>query len=361
MYPAHTGGKKFISSFYEYLAKIYPVIFISVPHDEMHEAVPKSFYGILGTSKLRYANPLLFFKIKRIIIEKNISDLIIIHPYYGWLAWLLKKSTNVKLSLLSHNIEAIRFKSMGKWWWKMLWFYEKTIHKIIDHNFFVTQEDLDFAIKNYFLDPSKCSVITYGIDWKEIPSQQEKQKAGTLLRKEHNIKDEEKILFFNGTLDYEPNIKAIDYIIKDINPLLLKNKNYKYKIIICGKGLPAAYHELKEYHTQNIIYAGFVDDINCYFKGADVFLNPVIAGGGIKTKLVEALGNNLTAISCDSGAFGIPTQIVGSKLTIVKDFDWVSFADGVIEADVCANTPALFFNHFYWGNIATKAGKIISS
>lgn len=360
MYPARTGGKKFIASFYEYLAQIYPVTFISVAENTIPPHLKSSFEGILGSSKLRYANPLLFFKTKKLIKQKGVTDLVMVHPYYGWLAWLLKKSTGVKLALLSHNIEAVRFKSMGKWWWKMLWFYEKNVHKIIDHNFFVTQEDLDFALKNYHLDVAKCDVITYGIDWQQTPSVQEKENAALLIRKQYNINYQEKILLFNGTLDYKPNIEAINYILKDINPLLLKNKNYHYKIIICGKGLPEAYNELKDYKNTNIIYAGFVDDINMFFKGADVFLNPVITGGGIKTKLVEALGNNLTSISCASGAYGIPLNIVENKLTVVNDFDWVSFANAVFAADGKANIPSSFFNHFYWANIAAKAGRIIS-
>jgi hypothetical protein len=63
-------------------------------------------------------------------------------------------------------------------------------------------------------------------------------------------------------------------------------------------------NELKNYADQNIIYAGFVDDISIYFKGADVFINPVSYGGGIKTKLVEALGYNLNAVSTSNGAIG---------------------------------------------------------
>ena len=319
-----------------------------------------SFHGVLGSSKLRYANPLLFFKLKKIINEKKITDLIIVHPYYGWLAWLLKKSTGVKLTMLSHNIEAVRFKSMGKPWWKMLWVYEKNVHKILDNNFFVTQEDLDFAVKNFGLKPNKCFVITYGIEWPHTPSINEKEEAGIQLRKQFNMLPAEKILLFNGTLDYLPNIEAVNYILNDINPILLNETNFKYKIIVCGKGLPVVYNDLKNFTDKNIIYAGFVDDINLFFKGADLFLNPVISGGGIKTKLVEALGNGLTAVSCKSGAFGVPVETVNDKLLVADDFDWEMFAQKILIADKDAITPTSFFNHFYWGNIAAKAADIIS-
>lgn len=360
VYPANTGGKKFVSFFYEYLVKLLPVDFISVKQNDVPAQMEASFHKILGQSKLRYANPLLFFKIKKLIKEKNITDLIIVHPYYGWLAWLLKKGTGIHLSLLSHNIESVRFKSMGKWWWRVLWQYEKNTHKIIDNNFFVTEEDRLFAIKNYQLIPGKCHVITYGIEWQQIPSVEQKQNAAAELRRQYNIPAYEKILLFNGSLDYLPNIEAINYILENINPWLLQKDNYKYKIIICGKGLPAVFEELKRFADKNIIYAGYVADINLFFKGADIFLNPVITGGGIKTKLVEALGNCLTSVSSETGAFGIPKQIVENKLLVANDYDWETFCRLIITADINIQTEASFFNHFYWGNIAAKAADILT-
>ena len=359
VYPPQTGGKKFIALFYEYLAKILPVEFISVPENDMPPRLQESFHGILGSKKLRYANPFLFFRLKKIIKEKGITDLIIVHPYFGWLAWLLKKSTGVQLSLLSHNIESVRFKTMGKWWWRGLWQYEKNVHRIIDHNFFVTEEDMAFAIKNYLLVPDKCHVITYGIEWQEQPSGEDKRQAAAFLRQHHNIKEEEKILFFNGSLNYLPNIEAVNFILEHINPALLETTGFHYKIIICGKGLPSAFGELKSYAKKNIIYAGFVDDINIYFRGSDLFLNPVISGGGIKTKLVEALGNGLSAVSSKTGAFGVSPEIAGSKLSVLNDHDWEAFVQAIINAQSGSETGPAFFNHFYWGNIAAKAADII--
>jgi hypothetical protein len=49
------------------------------------------------------------------------------------------------------------------------------------------------------------------------------------------------------------------------------------------------------------------------------------------------------------------------RLIVVNDFDWVCFAQAVFKADIHAIIPSSFFNHFYWGNIAAKAAKIISN
>ncbi len=361
VFPAQTGGKKFIALFYEYVANILPVEFIGVNENVIPVFAKEPFHKALGSSKLRYANPALFIRLKNLIRQRRITDLIIVHPYFGWLAIMLSRFTHVKISMLSHNIESERFKSMGKWWWKIMWQYEKKVHQSLNHNFFVTEEDRQYAIKHYRLAPEKCFVITYGIEWDELPSAGKRSAAGRELRQTHNINTGTKILLFNGSLDYQPNIEAVNYIIENINPLLKKEKGYSYKIIICGKGLPASYHNLEKYKEDNIIYAGFVEDINLYFLGADVFLNPVISGGGIKTKLVEALGNNLYAVSCKTGAYGVPEILTNKKLTVTEDYDWTDFVKNITIEIPLSDIPEEFFQHFYWGAIAKKTANILQA
>ncbi len=353
------GGQKGIALFYQYLSRLLPVKIITTKNNESPAGMKVEFLPVLSDSKLRYANPFLFFKLKKILQQNNTTHFILEHPYYGWLGWLLKKTCNIKLVVHSHNIEALRFKSTGRWWWKILWTYEKFVHRQADMNFFITDEDREFAVKNFSLNSSLCHTITYGFEISKPPLKSEKQEAKEVLQKLYHLDAAEKILLFNGTLDYKPNQDAIDNILQQINPLLLSNKNLKYKIIICGKGLPAQYGELKEYTSKNIIYAGFVDDINIYFKGADMFINPVTDGGGIKTKLVEALGSDLSVVSTMSGAIGVPVSITANKLQIVADNDWKDFADTVFKTDTTSTISPAFFDHFYWGNIAEKVKRII--
>ncbi len=354
------GGQKGIAFFYRYLSRLIPVTIISTSNNEIPANLDAQVLPVLGNSKLRYINPFLYFKSKKIIRETLSTHLILEHPYYGWLGWMLQKSCNIKLVIHSHNIESVRFKSTGKWWWKILWGYEKLVHRKADINFFITDEDREFAIRNFRLDPGKCHCITYGFEISTPPLPAEKEAAKKRLQQIHGIDPSEKILLFNGTLDYKPNLDAVDNILQYINPLLLSNEKLAYKIVICGKGLPLSYNELKAYSESNIIYAGFVDDINLYFKGADIFINPVIEGGGIKTKVVEALGYDLTVISTRSGAIGIPRPISGKKLYDIADSDWQGFANAINEADTTEKIPATFFEQFYWGNIAAKVKKVLS-
>ena len=354
------GGQKGIAFFYKYLAKNINLTCITTKAN-VSNAASYEVLNILSNSGMRYMNVLYFFTLRKIIKEKKITHLIIEHPYYGWLGILLKYFCKVKLIVHSHNIESLRFKSMHKWWWRILWGYEKYTHQQADCNFFKHDEDKNFAIEKFKLVPDKCITITYGFELQSPPASEERFLAKNELCRLHGINIDEKLLLFNGTLDYKPNLDAVDTILQYINPLLLAaNDHFKYKIIICGKGLPSRYHELKGFASKNIIYAGFVDDINLYFKGADIFINPVTSGAGIKTKVVEALGYGLSVISTESGATGISIGITGDKLKIVEDSNWNEFTRQVIAINTGTSIPDSFFDHFYWGNIARNASAMIN-
>jgi len=349
------GGQKGIALFNSFMSKYVNLYCATTRSNSSVEEINYPLYPIFSNSKLRYINLFYFFTLKKIIKKHSISHIIIEHPYLGWLGVSLKIFCNQKLITHSHNIENLRFKSMGNWWWGILKIYEKAIHRFSDVNFFISDEDKQYALKTFKLKEERCHTITYGFDLSKPPSEEEKSIARKTLNAKYKIPDEHQILLFNGTLDYGPNLEAVNNIIHQINPLLLTS-TFEYTIIICGKNLPKSYNDLKDHRNNNIVYAGFVDDITLFFKGADIFINPVIEGGGIKTKLVEALGYNLNCVSTKSGAIGVPANITNSKLTIVENKNWKIFAEAIMNChQINNNINETFFDHFYWGNIAQKA------
>ncbi len=353
--PAKMGGQKGIALFNQFFAKQVNLHCATVSNNKVDGNEGYRIFNILSNSKLRYINVFYFFTIKKIIKHNNISHLIIEHPYYGWLGILLQKFCGVKMIVHSHNIEALRFKSVNKWWWKILWQYEKMVHNSADFNFFITEVDKQYALENFNLSPTKCEVITYGFDLEKAPLKEEKSIAKKSISAKHNFNEGEITMLFNGTLSYKPNEDALNIILEKINPILLNNPSFKYKIIVCGKGLSESYHNLENYKTNNVVYAGFVDEVSIYFKAADIFINPVIDGGGIKTKIVEALGFNVSLVTTESGAIGIPQEITGLKMKIIDDNNWDDFAKAIMEIDIATEIPNSYFEYFYWGNIAQKA------
>ena len=238
--------------------------------------------------------------------------------------------------------------------WYERWVYNKT-----DINFFISEADRRFAIENLKTDPEKSYAITYGIEQESRP--RGIAEAKRILQQTHGIGEDEKILLFNGALYHHTNYDAVSVILDEINPRL-ESAGLKYKIIVCGKGLPEWFKELKDYQNRNIIYAGFVDDIALYFKGADIFLNPIISGGGIKTKAVEALASNCTVISTEIGALGIRQEVCGNKIQVSADNDWNAFTENLLLAFRRQDEiPDAFFSYYYWGNIAEKVVTIMKN
>ncbi|MDE1191942.1 MAG: glycosyltransferase family 4 protein [Arachidicoccus sp.] len=201
----------------------------------------------------------------------------------------------------------------------------------------------------------KTTVITYGTIIEKSYTETQKAEYIKQLKFTFNIPISNTLLLFNGAFGYEPNDRALDLLLNEIMPLLLQRDKH-FTLLICGKNIPQDYNR---YQSENIIIKGFIENIDEVFKGAEIFLNPIWLGGGIKTKLVEALAFGSSAVSFRSGALGIPKNAIGEKLSIVEDKNIVQFAEEIIHQRNTLNidTPNSFYEYFYWGNIAKKAAQ----
>ena len=356
--PYFSGGQKSIAQFLDYLGNEVELSVISVEKNDTRLAKTYTLLPILKNKASRYYDLSLVNTITAFVKKENIQSIIWEHPYYAWLAFRVRKKTGVKTIFHTHNIEYQRFRSLGKWWWRVLQWYEKWCFKKADFVFFIAPEERLFAIEKWGIDPAKCINVPFGVPVKEYPS--DRRNCSERIRQLHAIDKEEKIILFNGLLDYKPNLDALNAILQQINPLLIKEKDFRYKIIICGKRLPAEMDELKSYRSQNIIYAGFVDDIELYFKGADIFLNPVQSGGGIKTKMVEAIAFGTTVIATESGAAGIVRDVCGEKLVVVKDDDWTSMVNAILKTETSdIYTLADFYETYNWVSVVKRVEPLL--
>ena len=351
------GGQKGIALFCKYLGEQNNLTCVSVKSNKKELAENYELINIFSDSKLRYANPFNLKKIKKIIIEKDIKNIITEHPYMAWIGWLLKKQLKIKWFVHSHNIEYERFKTLNKWWFFILKKYESWAYKNADAVFFVTPEDVEFAVARNMVKEENSVLVPYGIDVNKMPNDIQQQKEKIYSR--HNIPTDCKLLFFNGALSYKPNNDALKFILDKINPVLLQHKTYNYRILICGKDLPASFNQLKNYADKKVIYAGFVDDVTAYFKAADIFLNPVVAGGGVKTKVIDAMSYGVTVVSCKTGAAGVNSKVCGDKIKIVNDNDADAFVKAILnEPAYMQNTPLSYYNYYYWGNIVSRLQRL---
>ncbi len=351
--PYYSGGQKLIAEFLNYLGKQTNLTVIGTRKNDASMAKGYALLKWLVDPFIRYLDVRLYFKIDRFIHHTNVDAIICEHPYYYWLIRLIQKKHKVFTIVHTHNIEYQRFRSTGSWWWPILRWYEGACLKQADYVYFISSSDREIGMQEWKLDPAKCDVMHFGIRQDKSPS--DRTSCQQTIRARHEIPATAKILLFNGLLSYPPNRQAVDNLLREINPRLLQDESFEYRLIICGKDLPASYRNLETYRDQHVIFAGFVEDIETYFKGADVFLNPVLSGGGIKTKMVEAIGFGTTVVSTLTGSTGIVPEACGPKLQLVPNLDWNQFCNSVKEASKYSNpTPDAFYEQYHWGKLVGK-------
>ena len=347
IFPTYMGGQKGVALFYRYLKREVEVVLAlsrdNQPTEEL-ETLP-----LLHPNRQIYKNLSVIGQLKQLILDRKIDLLIAEHSYAGWIAHLAGKP----FILHSHNIEGQRFRKMGKRWWPLYHRYEGWIHRKALHNFFISQEDLEYAVRRFRLDRERCTVITYGVEERRQYPDRE------ALRQELGLPPDRKLLLFNGTLDYEPNYEAVLLIIDTLIPLF-RERAWPFEVIITGNRAPRELAE-KMLACPNQTYAGYVPDVDQYYQAADLFINPVANDTGVKTKLIEALANHCPAVSTRAGATGIPQEICGAQLQLVEEENWPTFVaacERVLGGPRTA-TPTDFFDHYLWTHIAQKAAAII--
>jgi polysaccharide biosynthesis protein PslH len=353
--PPKFGGQKGIALFNKYLSQYYPLVCLCSKNNEPGDDLSYKLINTLPLSRSQLINPFCWRKIIRTAKKEKITHLILEHPYHGIAGWLMKKKQGVKLIIHSHNIEYLRFKQIGKWWWPLLAAYEKWAHRKADLNLFKTQADLELAASRFSLQPGKCIVVPFGIETDQ--SKPGRKTARKLIEDRHAIPADCKILLFSGTLDYEPNAAAVEKIVKEIAPALTEI-SFPFRILITGRNKFASFQYLDKLYHPNIIMAGEVDDIENYLAAADVFINPVKEGGGIQTKTLEAVSYNLNVVCYKEMTEGIRIDLCSGKLFIAEE---TNFTEKIIEAGQSSfSTPEPFFAFYDWKRITGVVADKIS-
>jgi glycosyltransferase involved in cell wall biosynthesis len=241
---------------------------------------------------------------------------------------------------------------MGKWFWQILYIYEKWSYRAAHLVIFVSETDRQKAIYEFDLRPENTLLTPYGIPYVSHPPRN--PGARQMLESRYGISPQETVLLFFATLSYSPNYEAVKYIAEEIVPRLRLRPGFKFRVLVCGKNLPAEISAQIQ-AIPEITYCGFVEDINSYVDGADLMINPILSGGGVKTKVIDALARSLTVVSSTTGAEGIDPLVCGNKLVITPDREWNAFADAVMQNKDSRNEiPGSFYAWYSWPGIIDR-------
>lgn len=133
------------------------------------------------------------------------------------------------------------------------------------------------------------------------------------------------LLVFVGNFSYEPNVDAARHLCEDILPRIAERGARVYLALVGALPPP----ELVEVAAarDDVVVTGCVPAIEPYLDRADVVLAPLRVGGGVKVKVLEALGRGKAIVATSVAAQGLGPDARGAMR--IED-DAGRFADAVV-------------------------------
>ena len=346
--PAKNGGHKAAYGFASFLAKKVDLVCLSA-----YENDPTEDFTLVACFKdvfTKYINPMVALKLGSFIRKEQVQYVIFHQPFMVLLLWPFLKLYGISSAIFIQNVEFQRFKSLNKWWWPGMYLFEWLTFRLVDHLYFIAPTDVEAAKLSLHISGRKCTALNYGTNLKKMPEDRNEAKSKVIQK--HGFDSNDKLLLFFGPQSYQPNLEAVLFIKNELYPVL----NFPNQVLICGGGLPAQYQKQLD-ELSNIHYLGFVEDIESYIKAADLMLNPIKTGGGVKTKIIEAIALGTTVISFESGAKGVDLEATEGKLSIVQDENVIEFSKAMYATLAKENfipTSPMFYEYFHWEGIVKK-------
>lgn len=263
--------------------------------------IVKDFYFVQRKNKIQqlFRNlPLQFLSrmnLANVVVDKS-YDVIILESEFCWPITLNNSVKYKKIVIRVHNIENYYFKMLGKSSTsiKEKIYYMIEVAKIkkfsplifdkVDRLWFISKDDLEHL--NYKF---KSIFMPYPINEPYIKPE---------------IKEGNHVVFM-GSLFMQNNIYGLRWYLKNVHPLLCE-KYPKYHFYIVGS-LKEDDISLKEELSSFTKCTLVVNTTHLYqfYNKAQVFVNPMFHGSGVKVKSVNALVNGVPLVSTQTGVEGI--------------------------------------------------------
>ena len=112
--------------------------------------------------------------------------------------------------------------------------------------------------------------------------------VGAEVYKYEENRDNRNIISYFGKMSYPANAEAAIWFSNKVFPIIQKEIP-QCRFYIVGKDPTKDLLELSE-NNSNVVVTGTVDNIEDYYKQTDLVVVPLSYGGGVKVKVLEALG-----------------------------------------------------------------------
>ncbi len=176
-------------------------------------------------------------------------------------------------------------------------------------------------------------------------------------RPDSSIEPEPTGLLFTGTMDYRPNVDAMEWFVSTILPNIT-NQRSDVSLEIVGRSPTPSVLQLAAL-GQKVTVTGAVEDIRPYFSRNSVFVVPIRMAGGARLKILEAMAMGLPVVSTRLGAEGI--DLVEDKEVLMANSpeEFASdvlrlLEDGNLRRQMATLGRQAAEERFDWGKVAPR-------
>lgn len=222
----------------------------------------------------------------------------------------IRQYSNAKVVLRAHNIEYLIWDRMAqranpgpkKWYLqllaKRLRHYEISIYEQFDA--ILPISDYDESIINKYSPNIPKYVTTAGVNLEDFDPD--------FSQVEHPS------LFHLGSLDWMPNLEAVEWFLNDIWPHV-HEQNPSAKFYVAGRNMPDHYQSIK---APNVEVVGEVEDAHAFMNSKAMMVVPLLSGSGMRLKILEGMAMGKCVVSTSIGAEGIKCTD-GHDIVIAND------------------------------------------
>ena len=231
------------------------------------------------------------------ILQKEQFDIIHLEGIYmaSYLP-VIRQHSKAAVILRAHNIEwriweklAMEEKNMLKKWYlgklsKQLRKHEEKMLNFFDGIATITSQEMEY------LKASGCKVpivyVPFGLD------------VAKYTPKKSRYPD---TLSYMGALDWLPNLQGLDWFFKNVwGEVYSKFPNTQFHI--AGRNMPDSFY--KNNHP-GVVLHGEVENAKIFIEEYDIMLVPLLAGSGVRVKIIEGMAMGKAIITTTVGIEGI--------------------------------------------------------
>ena len=170
-------------------------------------------------------------------------------------------------------------------------------------------------------------------------------------------KEEPKTLIFAGSLNWYPNLSAIQFFMRDVWPMV-KKECPKVRLTLAGQSPPDWLVRLAQENPSVELVAN-PEDIRPWVARASVFICPIRDGGGTRLKILDAMAMGKPVVSTSVGCEGLRVEheenilLADTPETMAKAIQRL-FESEALRRKIAAAGRALVEQHYSWERIGRQ-------